>query len=292
MKDQNAIEIRGLVKHFPNFSLGPIDITVPRGAIYGFIGANGAGKTTTIDLIFGLGERRSGSIWVLGHDNMADEVAMKQKVGYVSPELNFIAWSKVGKAIQFFKSYYPSWDDPYCESLLNRFKLGWDDKIQTLSFGSRIKLSLLIAPSRHPELLILDEPTVGLDAITKQIVFGELLSAVKSGERTVFVSSHGLNEIERFADHIGMIKEGKMKLEGSTSEIVERFQMVDFTSTKPIQLSRKNGLYPQASGDHRYRAMIDRESGALEWLNKQNVQLISTTPVTLEELFIAIEKGN
>ena len=95
----NAIEIRGLVKSFPGFTLGPVDLTVPMGAIYGYIGPNGAGKTTTIDLIFGMGSKAAGSIKVCGLDHASDEVAVKRQVGYVSPDLNFQAWGKVGKAI-------------------------------------------------------------------------------------------------------------------------------------------------------------------------------------------------
>src|ERR1700710_312220 len=99
----NALEIRGLEKKFGTFTLGPIDITVPEGAIYGFVGPNGSGKTTTIDLIFGMGAKNAGEIRVLGFDHLKDEVAMKQRVGYVSPDLNYSPWGKVGRVIQFVK---------------------------------------------------------------------------------------------------------------------------------------------------------------------------------------------
>ena len=161
----NAIEIRGLEKRFPNFTLGPIDITVPTGAIYGLIGPNGAGKTTTLDLIFGMGAKRAGSITVLGLDHLRDEVAMKQQVGYVSPDLNFSSWKTVGKTIEFVRSFYPTWDDVYCDRLLKAFNLDWKAGIGTLSFGAPIKLALLLALSWRPKVLILDEPTVGLDAL-------------------------------------------------------------------------------------------------------------------------------
>ena len=119
----NAIEIRGLEKSFSKFKLGPVDLTVPSGAIYGFVGPNGAGKTTTIDLIFGMGAKDAGSITVLGLNHIADEVAMKRQVGYVSPDLTYLAWRRVGRAIQFVRGFYPSWDEKYCEHLLESFHL-------------------------------------------------------------------------------------------------------------------------------------------------------------------------
>src|SRR5208283_626969 len=147
----NAIEIRGLVKNYPGFTLGPVDLTVPRGAIYGLIGPNGAGKTTAIDLIFGMGANDAGQIRVLGLDHRADEVALKRRAAYVSPDLNFQAWGKVGKAIRFVRGFYPGWDEAYCAELMKAFHLGNSDRVVTLSFGARTKLSLLLALARRPE---------------------------------------------------------------------------------------------------------------------------------------------
>jgi ABC-2 type transport system ATP-binding protein len=238
----NAIEIRGLVKNYPAFTLGPLDLTVPHGAIYGLIGPNGAGKTTAIDLIFGMGRNNAGAIRVLGLDHRADEVALKRRAAYVSPDLNFAVWGKVGKTIRFVRGFYPDWDDAYCAELMKAFHLSDTDKIATLSFGAKTKLSLLLALSRRPEVLILDEPTTGLDAVSKQQVFGELLKAVENGERTVLISSHGLSDIERFADHIGMIKNGRLLLEGRTDEIVDRYRLAEFFTSNGAQFQNRDGL--------------------------------------------------
>ena len=287
----NAIEIRALVKTFPGFTLGPIDLTVPVGAIYGYIGPNGAGKTTTIDLIFGMGSKEAGSIQVCGLDQTREEVAMKRLVGYVSPDLSFQAWGKVGKAIQFVKGFYPTWDNAYCERLMKDFGLSSEEKIATLSFGARIKLSLLLALSWHPKVLILDEPTVGLDAVTKQQVFGELLEIVKEdNERTVFISSHGLSDLERFADHLGMIKDGRMLLEGTTTEIIERFQMVDFEAEAGSDFRNQPGIYPQLNERNRWRVLVDGATTSMARIQSRGARQISTTPVTLEELFIALAR--
>ena len=215
----NAIEIRGLEKHFSRFNLGPLDLAVPQGAVYGLIGPNGAGKTTTLDLILGLGREDAGSIKVLGLDHRRDEVAMKQQVGYASPEVLFNAWGRVHKLVRFVRGFYPSWDHAYCGRLLDSLHIGMDERIAALSFGSRVKLGLILALAWHPKILILDEPTAGLDAVSKQQIFSELLRAVQDEERTVLISSHSLSDLERFADHIGMIKNGKLLLEGPTSEV-------------------------------------------------------------------------
>ena len=286
----NAIEFRGVVKQYARFQLGPLDLTVPRGAIYGLIGPNGAGKTTAIDLIFGLGENDAGQIRVLGLDHRTDAVALKRRAGYVGPDLNFQVWGKVGKAIRFVRGFYPDWDENYCAALMKSFQLGAGEKIATLSFGAKTKLSLLLALSRRPEILILDEPTTGLDAVSKQQVFGELLKAVETGERTVLISSHGLSDIERFADHIGMIKNGKLLLEGRTDEIVDRFRLAEFFSANGTAFGNRPGLIILKRDDHRWHALLDQTSDAQTWLQSRGAKDISLTRLTLEDLFVALVK--
>lgn len=286
----NAIEIRGLVKKYPSFQLGPLDLTVQRGSIYGLIGPNGAGKTTAIDMIFGMGRNDAGTINILGLDHIRDEVALKRRAAYVSPDLNFQIWHKVGKAIRFVRGFYPDWDDAYCGQLMRAFHLGDDEKIATLSFGARTKLSLLLALSRRPDVLILDEPTTGLDAISKQQVFGELLKAVEGGERTVLISSHGLSDIERFADHIGLIKNGKLLLEGRTDEIVDRFRFAEFFTENGTVIPNHDGLVILKRDEKRWHALLDERSGAQNWLPRQGAKEISLTRVTLEDLFVALAR--
>ena len=288
--NMNAIEIRGLIKNYPAFKLGPLDLTVPRGAIYGLIGPNGAGKTTAIDLIFGMGKNDGGEIRVLGLDHYADEVELKRRAAYVSPDLNFAVWGKVGRAIRFVRGFYPEWDDAYCADLMKAFHLSDTDKIVTLSFGAKTKLSLLLALSRRPQVLILDEPTTGLDAVSKQEVFGELLKAVEDGERTVLISSHGLSDIERFADHIGMIKNGKLLLEGRTDEIVDRFRMAEFFTENGTEFQNRDGLIILKRNENRWHALIDQKSGIQDWLQSKGAKEISLTRVTLEDLFVALAK--
>ena len=285
-----AIEIRGIEKSFKGFKLGPFDLTVPRGAIYGLIGPNAAGKTTTIDLILGMGREDAGTIRVFGLDHREDEVEVKRRIGYVSPDTSYVAWRKVKRLIYFIRQFYPDWDDEYCRHLLDQFGIGWDDKILTMSFGTKVKLAVVVALSHHPDLLLLDEPTMGVDAVAKQQIFSELLAAVQDEDRTVLISSHGLTDVERFTDHVGMIKDGRLLLEGPTSDIVERYRMVDFVYSNG-QIPLKGVFVQERSGQH-VRALMDMKSEQMNWLKTMGATEITTAPVTLEELFVALVKEN
>jgi ABC-2 type transport system ATP-binding protein len=286
-----AVDIRGLTKSYRKFVLGPLDLAVPVGAIYGLVGANGAGKTTTLDLILGMGVQDAGSVTVLGLDHVRDEIAMKRRVGYVSPDLDFQAWGRVGRAIQFVRGFHPTWDQAYCERLLGAFGLGVRDRILSLSFGNRIKLSLTLAMAWRPALLVLDEPTVGLDAISKQQVFAELLSAVSEGDRTVLISSHGLGDIERFADHIGLIRSGKMLFEGATDEVIDRFRLVDLVVSNGLDLSGRPGIAVQQQDGNRRRVLLDRSQASVEWMVAHGAKEVTESPMTLEDLVIALGRN-
>jgi ABC-2 type transport system ATP-binding protein len=286
--NDTALEIRGLVKTFKAFKLGPIDLTVPKGKVYGYIGPNGAGKTTTIDLIMGMGSPDTGTINVLGYDHKKDEVEAKLRIGYVSTELNFMLWIKVGRLLKFYRRFYPTWDDTYCEELLENFNIGWNDDIGTLSFGAKTKLALITALSHRPELLLLDEPQAGLDAPAKRQLFEELLDAVQDEERTVLISSHNLDDIERFADHIGVIHEGKLLYEGATNAIQERFTLVDCAIEQSLCVDAIPGAKIQSRSNGHCRILADSELNTLERLQEAGASCITPIPVTLEELFIAL----
>jgi ABC-2 type transport system ATP-binding protein len=284
----NAIEIRGLKKSFGRFQLGPLDLTVPQGAIYGLIGPNAAGKTTTLDLIMGMGDADAGSITVLGLDHRRDEVAMKLQVAYASPAVSYLAWGKVWKLIRFVRGFYPSWDEAYCEQLLLNLQVIPEAAISTLSFGTRVKLGLILALSWRPKIMILDEPTAGLDAVSKKQIFSELLAAMQNEERTVIISSHGLSDLERFADNIGMIKNGQLLLEGPTSELMERFQLVDFVSADGAFTPPRKGFFIQKHEGDRWQALVDTRKNSLESLAALGARQTSATPVTLEDVFVAL----
>jgi len=290
MKTSPAIEIRALEKRYPRFTLGPLDLTVPSGSIYALIGPNGAGKTTLIDQIFGMGSPDAGAIKVLGLDHSLDEVAVKQRCGYAGPELNFAVWGRIEKAIRFHRGFRPTWDDAHCERLMQAFGLSAQDRIATLSFGSRTKLALLLALAWHPQVLILDEPTTGLDAHSKRAVFSELLGIVKDETRTVMVSSHQLADMERFADRLGVLHQGKLVAEGATAELVERHVLAEFDAENAEPLKDLTGVHVQEHEGSRWRAVLDTITCPLESLRTRGARDVRTQPLSLEELFLALTR--
>ncbi|MGB0581081.1 MAG: ABC transporter ATP-binding protein [Limisphaerales bacterium] len=285
---ENVIEIRGLEKAFNKFKLGPLDLTVPRGAIYGFVGRNGAGKTTTMDLMFGMGDADAGTITINGLDHRRDEVAFKQRVGYVNPDTSFMIWGTVGKAIRFVRGFYPNWDHAYCDELMAAFDLDAKDMIGTLSFGAKTKLSLLLALAHRPEVLILDEPTTGLDAISRKLVFEELLKSVQGGDRTVLISSHGLSDLERFADHVGFIRDGRLLLEGRMDEVVDRYRQVDLAAPNGLPVNGADGCHVIRQDGDRWRVLIDQSRGIWDQLSAGGAKELANAPVTLEEMFVGL----
>lgn len=291
MSQRNAIEIHSLVKSYgDNFTLGPLDLTIPSGAIFGLIGPNGAGKTTSIDLMLNIGREDAGTIQIFGKHHRRDDVDIKRHIGYVSPEVNYAPWRKVNRVLHYFRKFYPEWDDAYCQDLLHRLGIGPEDLIHSMSFGARIKLNLVVAMAHRPALLLLDEPTIGLDAVSRQEVFGELLKAVQDEDRTVLISSHNLTDVQRFADHIGFIKNGRLLLGGETATLIDRFRLCDFEVRNGMPAVFPEGVFPQVKGNDRIRVVMDRKAGVDEWIKTQDLKEISSTPMNLEELFVALAR--
>jgi ABC-2 type transport system ATP-binding protein len=290
MNTPPALEISALEKHYPRFTLGPIDLTVPSGAIYGLIGPNGAGKTTLIDQVFGMGSPDAGTIKVCGLDHERDEVAVKERAAYVGPDLNFVAWGKIGRAIRFVKGFRPTWDEAYCERLMRSLDIGANERIATLSFGGRTKLALLLALAWHPQVLVLDEPTTGLDAHSKKAVFAELLAIVRDEARTVLISSHQLSDLERFADRVGVLHKGRLLVEGATAELVERHVQTEFEAENADAFARVPGLTVQERDGSRWRAVLDTLTCPLASLAQRGARDVQTQPLTLEELFLALTR--
>lgn len=290
MNTAPALEISALEKHYPRFALGPVDLTVPNGAIYGLIGPNGAGKTTLIDQVFGMGSPDAGTIRVCGLDHTRDEVAVKERAAYVGPDLSYLVWGKVGKAIRFIRGFRPSWDDAYCSRLMDVLGLSASDRIATLSFGGRTKLALLLALAWHPQVLVLDEPTTGLDAHSKRAIFSELLAIVRDEARTVLISSHQLSDLERFADRVGVLHKGRLLVEGATAELVERHVQAEFAAENGDHFTHVPGLTVQDHDGARWRAVLDTLACPIASLAQRGARDVQTQALTLEELFLALTK--
>ncbi len=273
--------------------LGPLNLEVPRGSVTALIGPNGAGKTTTLDLTLGLGAPDGGHIEVVGLAMPAEEVAIKQRVAYVNPDLNYQPWGRVGRALNFLRKFYPDWNDTRCEQLLADFGLERSQKIGTLSFGARIKLALVAAFSRDAELLLLDEPTTGLDVNAKRTLFGLILDFVKRKDRAVVISSHQLADLERVADHVAIIDKGRLVLFEHMDRLVSRFVQVDARlATMDVAtggaLPRLEGVKALGRDGERLRLLLDLDITGRDQLAAHGFEILSETPLTLEEIFLGL----
>jgi ABC-2 type transport system ATP-binding protein len=217
---ESAITVSDLTRRYgAKTALNGVGVSVARGTVHGLVGANGAGKTTLIKHVMGLLRAESGSVRVLGRDPVADPVGVLSRIGYLSEENDLPPWMRIEELIRYSRAFYPGWDDAYAEELRQTFALDAAAKIKTLSKGQKARVGLLIALAYRPELLVLDEPSSGLDPIVRRDILGAVLRTIADEGRTVLFSSHLLDEVEEVADHVTMIRQGTIVLSAPLDEI-------------------------------------------------------------------------
>ena len=220
--NESVIHVSEVTRRFgAKTALASVSLSMSRGGVYGLVGANGAGKTTLIKHILGLLRAESGSVRVFGLDPVADPVGVLSRIGYLSEENDLPAWMRVDELIRYSRAFYPGWDDAYAEQLRQAFALEAATKIKNLSKGQKARAGLLIALAYRPELLVLDEPSSGLDPIVRRDILGAVIRTIADEGRTVLFSSHLLAEVEQVADHVTMINNGKIVLSAPLDEIKE-----------------------------------------------------------------------
>ena len=292
---QLAIETVGLTKRFGDtLAVDDLTLRIPMGSVFGFIGPNGAGKSTTIKMLMGLLGKTGGQARVLGFDVAGRCEAMKDRVGYV-PELHFVyRWMRVREVIYFCRSFYKTWNNDLCAELLGLFELDEHKKVKHLSKGMVAKLALLLAIAHEPELLILDEPTSGLDPIIREEFLDGVLRTICDRQKTVLFSSHTLSDVQRLADTVGIIHEGRLLTHCPTEELS--------TGTKRIRAVLRDGCSPGEPPDgtiwqrfhHREWLLTVRgfSPATVEYLrNKCSVENVEVTDLGLEEVFKDYVKG-
>jgi ABC-2 type transport system ATP-binding protein len=222
MMSDFVITVSELTRRFgATTALASVSVSLARGAVYGLVGANGAGKTTLIKHILGLLRAEGGSVRVFGLDPVADPVGVLSRIGYLSEENDLPGWMRVDELIRYTRAFYPTWDDAYAEELRRTFALDAAAKIKNLSRGQRARLGLLTALAYRPELLVLDEPSSGLDPIVRRDILGAVIRTIADEGRTVLFSSHLLHEVEEVADHVTMIHQGRIVVSAPLAEIRE-----------------------------------------------------------------------
>ncbi len=198
-----------------------VDLNVHEGEIYGFLGINGAGKTTTIRLLMGIIAADAGTISILGETTRRTSVAQKRRIGYVSQEQNFYPWMTCRALGRFVGSFYPTWDKAEYARLLEVFEIPPDRRTTELSGGMRAKVALALALAPRPALLVLDEPTAGLDPVARREFMEIIVAQSRQHGRTTLFSSHLIDEVERCADRVGIIHQGRMRFEGRLDDLRE-----------------------------------------------------------------------
>lgn len=247
-----AVVTRNLAKKFRReWAVEELDLVVPHGSILGFLGPNGAGKTTTLKMIMNLLHPSGGSSEVLGVPSNRLTAAKFREIGYISENQVLPAWMTIDQLMEYCRPMYPAWDHEFESELAGQFELPMTRKIKDLSRGMKMKAALLSVLSYRPRLLILDEPFTGLDPLVRDELIRGLLEISDQKDWTVIVSSHDIEEVERLADRIAFISEGRLRFHDSTEHLQSRFRRVEVvtkdTAVLPGDLPT-NWLEPEAAG--------------------------------------------
>lgn len=280
----NAIEIHGLCKEFKDFSLKDVSFGLPEGCIMGFVGQNGAGKTTTIRLMLNIIARDGGTVEVFGKDNILEEKTIKQDIGVVFDDVFFVDSWKVSEVERALKGFYAKWSSGLYRKYLSSFGLPADKKVNELSSGMKMKLMLAVAMSHGAKLLILDEPTSGLDPVARDELLGILSEYISDGEKTILFSTHITSDLEKIADYITLIDNGRIFYTGTKDDLLESFVIV---KGGPDDLT--DGLRKNAVG-----LTVNRNgfSGLLPVSEAKHLpgEIIAETP-SIDEILVYISKG-
>jgi len=229
------VDIRRVTRQFGNkTALDSISLTVPRGGVFGLIGGNGAGKTTLIKHVLGMLKAQSGTVRVFGLDPVQNPVGTLGRIGYLSEDRDLPNWMRVGELMRYTQAFFPNWDEAYAEELRQAFDLDSNAKVKNLSRGQRARAGLLVALAHRPELLVLDEPSSGLDPVVRRDILGAIIRTIADEGRTVFFSSHLLDEVERVADRVAIIHQGRIMLTAPMDEIKDTHRRVTLRFGQPV----------------------------------------------------------
>lgn len=294
MTDSPAILIDRFTKSYgARDAVHDLSLSVSRGSIFGLLGQNGAGKTTTIRTLLNLVQPTSGHLSVLGHDSLAATVEVRRRVGYLPEEPAYYTWMTVDQIIGFNAAFYPNWDAALAARLLKELELPGNRRLKALSRGMQAKVGLVMALAPRPELLILDDPTSGLDPVVRREFLEAVIANVQAEGGTVFFSTHLLHEMERVADEVAILHNGRLRLRSSLEDLK--------TAWKKLRV-----VYPQAIPErfpvpglvrterNTHQALLTVESfdvampGALVSAGAESVEVID---LSLEEIFVETVKG-
>jgi ABC-2 type transport system ATP-binding protein len=286
-----VLETKGLTKYYGDrLAVEHMDLQIPRGCICGFIGRNGAGKTTAIKLMLGLLRPTAGSSRILGCDSQDLTPAVRQRVGYVTEGHRLIRWMKISELEKFQRSFFPKqWNEKFFTEMIEYFELSKHQKIKTLSNGQRAQVSLALSLAPNPELLIMDDPTLGLDAaIRRQFLEGMIELIMRQG-RTILFSSHILGDVERVTDRVVVIDKGVVRANCKLEEFQRAVEKVIFTfdGAVPADVDIEGLLHCRASEKTLELVLVGTGKERIsEWAESAGANGYEIVKMNLEDQFI------
>jgi ABC-type multidrug transport system ATPase subunit len=289
-RSEPVVEVEGLSRSYGRkAALDGVSLSVPRSVVYGLVGENGAGKTTLIKHLLGLLKAQSGKVRVFGLDPVIDPVRVLSRLGYLSEDRDLPDWLRLDEMLRYLRAFYPTWDDAYAEELRRQFDLDPRARIKTLSQGQRARVGLLAALAFRPELLVLDEPSTGLDPIVRKEILSAIIRTIAQEGRTVLFSSHLLDEVERVSDHVALIDRGRIVLGGSLESIKALHHRLTLRFDEP--LARPPALFGSSRWEGFGRDWTIVCPGSIEEIRAHaagfGAQVVEDQSPTLEDIFVA-----
>ena len=285
MMNRNALTVSGLTKKYKEFTLSDISFEVPQGTIVGLIGENGAGKSTTLNAILGLIHKDRGEISILGSPIEELQPEVKEHIGVVFDGTNFSEELTPKRLNKVLKGIYVSWDEDYFFFLLKKLSLPTAKKIKSFSKGMKAKLSIAVAFAHHPKLLILDEATSGLDPIVRDDILDMFLDFVQDEENSILVSSHITSDLERVADYIVFIHEGRLIFSKPKDELLESYGIVKCGAAQFDALDKQD-IITYRKQDYEWQILVaDRRSAEKKYPKAMVI------PATIDEIMLLYVKG-
>ena len=293
MSTDYAIETQNLTKKYgKKLAVDHLNLQVPQGSVFAFLGRNGAGKTTTIRILLNLLDRTSGDAKVLGLDPARKDIEIKRRVGYVAEAQRMYEWMTPSQLAWFCSGFYPTWDHGYAAELMKEMELPPNEKLRNLSRGTQAKVALLLAMAYRPELLILDEPTAGLDVVVRRDFLEGVIDLIQQEGRTVFFSSHLVHEVERVADWVGIVDAGRLITCMPIDELkagVKKISLV-FEDTPPA-VRMEGVLYSESAGRQVSLTVNGFSDAVIAKVKEYNPRSIDVTDLSLEDIFVALVGG-
>jgi ABC-2 type transport system ATP-binding protein len=286
----NLVEVDGLTRRYGStIALDNVSLTAEAGLVYGLVGANGAGKTTLIKHLLGLLRPHQGRVRVFGLDPVREPVAVLRRVGYLSEQRDLPEWMRLEELLRYTQAYHPTWDQHYAEQLLEEFGLDPRKRFSDLSQGMRAQAGLVAAVAHRPDLLVLDEPSSGLDVVVRQDILDAIVRTVIEDGRTVIFSSHLLDEVERMCDHVTVLHEGRVAVQGPVDEVRAMHLVSQLRFPKPLESTPDFQGALSVAGDGRSWSVV--HTCALESLRADIAgaegEITDSRIATLEEILIA-----